>query len=337
MKGALKTLKTFKKISDSPLYTMDYTADYQLDRLLTMGAGSDTEFANNVCRILLNGLPISIKPEGACSTFVATTPGKDELFARNFDYRSGMGILIKAAPENGYKSFSLSNLEHIGFNQNRLPEKSFFNRFRTLASVYSPLDGMNEKGFAVAVNTAVEQITHQNTGKTPVMTTCAIRILLDRAANVQEGIEILKSIDMQSSGKIGYHFQLADRKGDSAIVEYINNEMVVIRKDMDTPYLCLTNFTLSTEEKNGTGQERFEVIDRHLKKTGAILNEEEALELLDVARMDGHKYYEPGHMYYDSTTQWSVVYNLSKCTASVCVKTDYEKVYKFSLFQEETK
>ena len=38
MKGALKTLKTFKKISDSPLYTMDYTADYQLDWLLTMGA-----------------------------------------------------------------------------------------------------------------------------------------------------------------------------------------------------------------------------------------------------------------------------------------------------------
>ena len=67
------------------------------------------------------------------------------------------------------------------------------------------------------------------------------------------------------------------------------------------------------------------------------MNVEEALELLDVARMDGHKYYEPGHMYYDSTTQWSVVYNLSKCTASVCVKTDYEKVYKFSLFQEETK
>ena len=53
---------------------MDYTADYQLDRLLKMGAGSDTEFANNVCKILLNGLPVKVKPEGACSTFVAATP-----------------------------------------------------------------------------------------------------------------------------------------------------------------------------------------------------------------------------------------------------------------------
>ena len=51
MKGSIKTLRSFKKLSESPLYSMDYTADYQLDRLLKMGAGSDTQFANNVCKI----------------------------------------------------------------------------------------------------------------------------------------------------------------------------------------------------------------------------------------------------------------------------------------------
>lgn len=56
------------------------------------------------------------------------------------------------------------------------------------------------------------------------------------------------------------------------------------------------------------------------------------MKLLDAAQMDGHKWYELDYMYYDSTTQWSVVYNLSKCTASVCVKTDYEKLYEFSIF-----
>lgn len=109
---------------------MDYTANYQLDRLLAMGAGSDTEFANNVSRILLNGLPISIKPEGGCSTFVATTPEKGELFARNFDYRSAMAMLIKAVPKNGYRSLALSNLGHIGIDQSHLPEAGFFSRFR---------------------------------------------------------------------------------------------------------------------------------------------------------------------------------------------------------------
>ena len=66
MKGTFKTLRTFKKLPDISLYTMDYTADYQLERLISMGAGSDGEFAGNVCKILLNGLPVKVKPEGAC-------------------------------------------------------------------------------------------------------------------------------------------------------------------------------------------------------------------------------------------------------------------------------
>lgn len=36
---------------------------------------------------------------------------------------------------------------------------------------------------------------------------------------------------------------------------------------------------------------------------GAVINEREAMDILDEARMDVHKYYEPGHMYYDSKPQ----------------------------------
>lgn len=301
MKGIFKTLISFGKISDLPLYSLDYAADYQLERLLAMGAGSDVQFAENVCMILLGGLPVKIRPEGACSTFVAATPEGDRLFARNFDYKTGMAILVKAAPKNGYRS---------------------------LASVYSPLDGINEKGFAVAVNTAVEQITHQDTGKTKVMTTLAIRMLLDKAADVEEGINILKNVDMNSSGKIGYHFQMADQKGDSAIIEYIDNKMVVIRKERADTVFCLTNFTLSTNDKNGTGKERFEIIENSLKESNATISEKKAMNILDEARMDGHRYYEPGHMYYDSKTQWSVIYNLSKRTATISVDSDFSRCCK---------
>lgn len=331
MKGAFKTLRSFKKIQDMTLYSLDYSADYQLDRLLKMGAGSDSEFAGNVARILLNGLPVKIRPEGACSTFVAATPEGERLFARNFDYKTGMAMLVKTSPKKGYRSLALSNLGHIGFDSGNLPERNLINRFKTLASVYSPLDGMNEKGFAVAVNTAVEQITHQDTGRTKVMTTLAIRMLLDNAADVEEGIKILQNVDMNSSGKIGYHFQMADRKGDSAIIEYLDNQMVVIRKDQADPCFCLTNFTLSTEEKNGTGKERFEIMEDGLKKNHAIMSETSAMDLLDQAQMDGHRYYEPGHMYYDSKTQWSVVYNLSNCSAAISIGSDFGRSFKVSL------
>ena len=331
MKGMFKTLRSFEKTPDFPLYSLDYTADYQLEHLLVMGAGTDSEFAGNVCKILLGGLPVKIRPEGACSTFVAETPESDRLFARNFDYKTGMAMMVKAAPKNGYRSLALSNLGHIGFDKNNVPEKNLINRFRTLASVYSPIDGMNEKGFAVAVNTAVEQITHQDTGKTKVMTTLAIRMLLDKAADVEEGIRILKNVDMNSSGKIGYHFQMADRKGDSAVIEYIDNKMVVIRKGAEDPCFCLTNFTVSTVDKNGTGKERYEIIENGLKKYNSVMSEKAAMNLLDKAQMDGHRYYEPGHMYYDSKTQWSVIYNLSKCTATISVGSDYSRCFKVSL------
>lgn len=331
MKGAFNTLRSFKRIPDFTLYSLDYTADYQLERLLKMGAGSDSEFANNVCRILLNGLPVKIRPEGACSTFVADTPESERLLARNFDYKTGMAMLVKTSPRKGYRSLALSNLGHIGFDENNLPEKNLINRFKTLASVYCPLDGMNEKGFAVAVNTAVEQITHQDTGKTKVMTTLAIRMLLDKASDVEDGIKILQNVDMNSSGKIGYHFQMADRKGDSAVIEYIDNRMVVIRKDKADPCFCLTNFTLSTGGKNGTGKERFEIMEEDLKKNNAIMSETSAMELLDKAQMDGHRYYEPGHMYYDSKTQWSVIYNLSNCSASISIGSDFGRCFKVRL------
>ena len=331
MKGMIKTLRSFRKISDGPLYSLDYRADYQLDRLLDMGAGSDAEFAENVCKILLNGLPLKVKPEGACSTFVASTPQKESLFARNFDYKTGMAMLVRTFPPKGYRSLALSNLGHIGFSEDNLPEKNLINRFKTLASVYSPLDGMNEKGFAVAVNTAVEQLTHQDRGRTKVMTTLAIRLLLDRAADVEDGIRILRDVDMNSSGKIGYHFQMADRKGDSAIIEYIDNKMVVIRKDNSSSPFCLTNFSLSTEDQAGTGKERYEIMETALKENDSILSPVKAMELLDKAQMDGHKYYEPGHMYYDSKTQWSVIYNLSRCTADISIGSDFSRSTKVSL------
>ena len=58
------------------------------------------------------------------------------------------------------------------------------------------------------------------------------------------------------------------------------------------------------------------------------MSEKKAMNILDEARMDGHRYYEPGHMYYDSKTQWSVIYNLSKCTATISVDSDFSRCCK---------
>ena len=53
-----------------------------------------------------------------------------------------------------------------------------------MGAPYFPLDGINEKGLAVGVLQLQAEATNQNTEKVDVDTTLAIRILLDKAANV---------------------------------------------------------------------------------------------------------------------------------------------------------
>ena len=116
----------------------------------------------------------------------------------------------------------------------------------TLAAPYAPLDGINEKGLAVAVLRIADEPTDQDTGKTDITTTTAIRLMLDKAATVDEAVSLLEQYDMHSSAGSCYHFQLADAAGNSAVVEYIDNEFVVLKADEG--YQMATNFLLSDKK-----------------------------------------------------------------------------------------
>ena len=59
-------------------------------------------------------------------------------------------------------------------------------------SLYAPLDGMNEKGLAVSVNMIQDSPgISQDSGKPALTTTTAVRLLFDRAADVEEALELL--------------------------------------------------------------------------------------------------------------------------------------------------
>ena len=59
---------------------------------------------------------------------------------------------------------------------------------------------MNEKGLAVSVNMIQDSVSiNQDTGKPDLTTTTAIRLLLDKAANVEEALELLRQYDFHSS------------------------------------------------------------------------------------------------------------------------------------------
>lgn len=319
-RNEIKTANSIKRVNDEvPFFTMTYEGDYGLEEFLKVGASNDNELIEFITKRLLKGLPIKFSvPELGCSTFSAISPENEHIFGRNFDLNFSPSMLVKTAPDDGYRSMSMVNLAFLGYDEQNLPT-SLKDSIRALAAPYVPLDGINEKGLAIGVLLIHTSPTNQQTDKVDITTTTAIRMILDKCATVDEAIELLKNYDMHSSGGSSYHFQIADNTGRSVVLEYINDEISIIESKM------ATNFLLTPGDWDfGKGQDRFEILKTTLEQKNGILTEEESMELLNAAS----KKFEDDN---DSYTQWSAVYNQAKQTVNICINRDYKNVYSFSL------
>ena len=322
------SLKSLKKVDAYPMYTMDYSADYGLDEFLEKGASNDKELVEFVVNHVMKGLPLSIKiPDLGCSTFVAQNKDSGYLFGRNFDMDYSPSVLVKTKPKNGYASVSMVNLGFVGYNEKYLPD-TLKDSLVTLAAPYAPLDGMNEKGLAVGVLLIDTKPTNQNTEKVDITTTTAIRMMLDKAKNVDEALELLSSYDMHSSANSCYHFQICDASGKSVVVEYVFVVMKVVYRDKI--YECATIFLLTQPEAEfNFGQDRYQIIDEKLSSTNGKLSNREAMKLLANCSQDAHKNKE-GKI---SKTQWSCVYDLKKKRVTICVNQNYDTEYSINVVE----
>lgn len=322
--GELRTLMTVEKQREYPLYTMNYLGDYGFDKYLAEGSASDAELIAFVTRTLLKGIPLPFSiPDLGCSTFNAVTPEGEAIFGRNFDLSYSPALLVRTQPKNGYASLSMVNMGFLGYGEGKLPD-SLLSSFILLAAPYAPLDGVNEKGVSIGVLLIPTEPTAQETGKTPISTTAAVRLVLDKAASVDEAIDLLSRYDMHASAGSSYHFQIADAQGHSAVVEFEGDVMSVVRAD--TPYQACTNF-LQTPAYYGQGKglERYDLLVQTLAEKGGVLTMEEGMALLSAVSQPFED------VTSDSDTQWSVMYNNATGEAVVCAGRDYENPYFTSL------
>lgn len=325
----LNTLSSIEKKNEHPLYTMEYEGDYGLDEFLKVGANNDQELVEFVVDRILKGLPLEINiPSLGCSTFLAKNAESDGyLFGRNFDLTYSPGMFVRTKPDDGYASISMVNLGFIGYGKEKLPD-TMLDSLLTLAAPYAPLDGMNEKGLCVGVLLIDTEPTNQQTEKIDITTTTAIRMLLDKAATVEEAVELLSQYDMHSSANSCYHFQIADASGKSVVVEYINDEMKLV--EPTESYQAATNFLLTPGDYDfGKGQDRYAAMMEELGEKEGILNEKEAMGLLEKVSQDPHKT-ESGSM---SSTQWSVVYDMEELSAIISMGQDYSEQYTYPVFE----
>lgn len=299
-----------------------YSGDYGFDLFLDQGgASSDSEVVSFLMENVMSdisGLLFGGNPFG-CSTLSVKSANGDSLFGRNFDWNACNAMVVQSQPKTGYASISTVNMDFIslsGISLSSLPDQ-----IQALAGLYAPLDGLNEMGLAVSVNMIQDNATiEQNTDKPDITTTTAIRLLLNKAANVDEAIKLLNSYDMHASFGYMVHFAIADRNGNSVVVEYVNNEMVVTQ----TP--AVTNFYLAEGEKNGIGtaqsHERYEILMNRLADS-ETMEMNDVRDALDSVSKDNFGEFE--------STEWSIVMNQSTGEVRYYHRENYAEPYVFTL------
>lgn len=327
-KAQEETLATLRQVDDN-VWVMNYKCPYGLDAILEKGTKGIMDAVRFLQREVQfpHLLPDPAKDGFACSTYNAKTPDGEFILGRNFDYKAAPCLVCWTSPENGYKSVSVVDTTFFIRGTKYFPMSKAKNHLRALAAPYTSMDGINEKGFSVAVLEIKSKATKQSTGKTPFITTVAIRAVLDKCATVDEALELFASYDMQDLLGINYHYQLADAQGNSAIIEYVDNKMVVIRQQPDKENLILTNYFLTPggDNHDGRGYDRYEMIETTIKANNGVLTTEQAMQLLsEVTLHYRHKTFK--HMVI---TLWSAVYNCNERSVHLCAGMDYGREYKF--------
>ncbi len=324
----LESMKSVQKLADH-VYTMDYTYDYDIDDFLDNGV-------DNMIDLLLKAVNKTVFNDlngFACTTFNSVTPTGEYLFSRNYDYMDSGYMIVWTHPENGYASVSSTSLMFMAYDNDFEPD-SLTDSVLTLIAPYVPLDGINEKGLSIGVLEIEKDATFQITDKTDLTTTTMIRAVLDKAATVEEAVEIFRNYDMRDSiiMECTYHYQIADAMGNSAIIEYIDGEMNVIYPEKRTnplfKYQVATNFVITpgVDDPLGMGQDRYETAFNALDASLGITTVKGAMDILKSTSMkdlDLHGYI--------CSTLWSVVYNTKDLTMNVCTMNNYDTMYTFSV------
>ncbi len=325
-----ETLKGLKKISDR-LFIMDFKYPYSIDGMLENGVSGMLGLARGVQKIMKLPVPPVSPAAGrfGCSTFNTVNGEGHPMMGRNFDYKESDCFVIWTHPEDGYSSmgtgtlnFLIYGIKHVRLDRAKRP-------LRLLATPYVTMDGINEKGLACAILEIKAEPTRQSTGKKPIIPPIALRGVLDRCANVEEAIALFSRYDMRDLIGVNYHYFLADESGTAAIIEYVDNEMKVIRQSTPGEHIALTNYFLSEGGNNerGRGFDRYENITKRLCECGDGMTEDEAMELLSQNTLLYHHPRLP-HMV---DTVWSSVFDLTSRTQLTCAGMDYARAYRFRL------
>ena len=307
---------SIKQVGDSDLYTMRFQQDYALDKALSSEIRNGYDLLNFICDEMFFGIRVDANLEkDSCSAFVTPTPDGKYLAGRNFGLGGSDTLCVYTAPRDGYASYSMVSTDMLNVGANaEIQTTDLAGRAILLAAPYLCVDGMNEKGLCASLLDVGYQETHMDTGKPDLLVSIAVRLLMDRAATVDEAVKLLEGFDIHTAHGASQHIFICDASGKGAIVEWRKNKMRVAYNTV-----C-TNFYMTTElaRENPSGYcERFDLLTDAMKKQPTN-TAEDAMHLLEDVKQEIDSYV---------FTEWSVVYHLTDFTLDVALNMDYDNVY----------
>ena len=300
-----QTLSSLKKVDDFPLYTMHFYGDYGFKDLLKTGIQNTGQ----------SGLKKQAeKIQWACTCFAGLNKTSETIFGRNFDWYNHPALLLFTDPPDGYAAVSMVDISYLGFSKENPPTTK---SERLLETPLMPFDGMNENGLVVGMMAVPNANGGNDSHKKTLSSLQVIRLMLDHAKDVDEAISLLQNYNVDFQGGPPVHYLIADSSRNSAVIEYIDNEIIVVQ---DTNlWQVSTNFIIN----NKTPQQakyscwRYKKAYETLDELNGNLTETHAMQLLkDVSQ---------------SNTIWSVVYNLFNLNFEIVMDTKYGAIHKFEL------
>lgn len=306
---------------EEAVYYMEVASDYHFEDFLEAGgASSDSEVSAFLTNCISKGFAtVNVTESGpACSVISAMDESGAHVWGRNFDWSGSVPIIVRCTPEKGYASISTCDFRNITGDVESRPDNMSM-KMLAIAALYVPMDGINEAGLCVAdleVNEGgMEEV---NTEKPDLTVTTAIRLVLNRAATVEEATALLAQYDIHASGGISHHISISDASGASVVLEFTDGLMRIV------PSAYVTNFNLAngnTAAGGESAQRRYELLRALYEENKGVLSTQQIKDALAQAAQRDE----------EMSTQWSVVYDQKTLSASYFFRGEFDRAHQYCL------
>jgi hypothetical protein len=210
----------------------------------------------------------------ACTVFHTLDQKNNVLVGRNFDWETKGGKVWFIPGSEGNNSIAI-------FEQN---------------GVNMPHEGINNKGLFIGQAAVPNTPTPLSIFKPMRKSLEMIKIVLEQADNLDNALKIFPKYTVVFGKFLGnpqIHYKIVDANGNSAIVEYVNNEVKVTKDSQVMTNHYISNQSIATEST--TSFERYNTANYELKKPQNTIS-----DIQDILKKVSQ-----------NNTLWSNVYDLS--------------------------